>query len=558
MITPSDILHVPLLTAMAHPLRSRIVARAADIAANAGEWIANDGDPAYFWILLEGEVEAVKLVAGQTQQVTTFDPGEYFGEVPLMLTTTSFTGLRALVPSRLMRVDPADFHAMGTESSEASAILAQTLVRRVNFIKDAYAASNQTQATIVGGRYDFACHDIRDFLSRNQIQFEWLDPTDPADEPCIPAQARNDENTPVVVLPDGRHLDAPSNRELARALGLQTEPLSAEYDVVIIGGGPAGLAAAVYGGSEGLRTMMIEREAPGGQAGTSSRIENYLGFPSGVSGGDLAHRALQQAKRFGTEILVTRSVTSLRGVPGGHGIGLDGGTEVTTQCVVIATGVAWRELESEGAEKLIGRGVYYGAARTEALGTRGKDVFLIGGGNSAGQAAMFFSNYARSVTLLVRGKSLASSMSYYLIEQLATKANITLETETIVTAVRGDAHIEQIVTRALATDELTERHADALFVFIGADAETGWLPEGLQRDGRGYLLTGHDVTAWPVEERPPFPLETSVPGVVAAGDVRSKSVKRVASGVGEGSMVIAFIHEYLEALRRAPVLARPA
>ena len=550
MITPSDIEHVPLMAAIALPLRSRIASRAADIHANAGEWIASDGDPAYFWILLEGEVEAVKLIAGQTQQVTTFDPGEYFGEVPLMLTTTAFTGLRALVTSRLMRVEPADFHVMVTESNEASAILAQTLVRRVGYISERYAASNQTQATIVGGRYDFACHDIRDFLSRNQIQFEWLDPADPADAACILPAARNDTNSPVVVLPDGRLLEAPSNRELARALGLQIEPQSAEYDVVIIGGGPAGLASAVYGGSEGLRTMMIEREAPGGQAGTSSRIENYLGFPSGITGSDLASRALQQAKRFGTEILVTRSVVSMRSVAGGHIVGLDGGTEVKTHSVVIATGVAWRKFESEGAQQLIGRGVYYGAARTESLGARGKDIFLIGGGNSAGQAAMFFSSYARSVTLLVRGKSLASTMSYYLIEQLATKTNIAIETGTTVTAVRGTAHIEHIETRVEATGELSLRPADALFVFIGADAETSWLPVALQRDERGYLRTGHDIDAWPLSERPPFPLETSVPGVFAAGDVRSNSVKRVASGVGEGSMVIAFIHEYLETLRR--------
>ncbi len=549
MITPSDILHVPLMAVIAQPLRSRIASRAADIHAKAGEWIANDGDPAYFWILLEGEVEAVKLIAGQTQQMTTFDPGEFFGEVPLMLTTTAFTGLRAIVPSRLMRVEPADFHVMVTESNEASAILAQTLVRRVGVISKLYAASDQTQATIVGSRYDFACHDIRDFLSRNQIQFEWLDPTDPSDAACIPPAARSEANAPVVVLPGGRHLEAPTSRELARALGLQTEPLRAEYDVVIIGGGPAGLASAVYGGSEGLSTMMIEREAPGGQAGTSSRIENYLGFPSGVTGGDLANRALQQAKRFGTEILVTRSVTAMRSARSGHILGLDGGAEVTTRAVVIATGVAWRNLESEGARELIGRGVYYGAARTEALGARGKDIFLIGGGNSAGQAAMFFSSYARTVTLLVRGKNLASLMSYYLIEQLATKANIAVEVGTTVTAVRGTAQIEKIVTRVESTGELYERPADALFVFIGADAETAWLPAGLERDELGYLRTGHDVTSWPARDRPPFPLETNFPGVFAAGDVRSNSVKRVASGVGEGSMVIAFIHQYLETFR---------
>jgi thioredoxin reductase (NADPH) len=272
-----------------------------------------------------------------------------------------------------------------------------------------------------------------------------------------------------------------------------------------------------------------------------------LGFPGGVSGGDLANRALLQAKRFGTEILVTRSVTAIEPAPGGHCVRLDGGVAVRTRAVVIATGVAWRRLEVEGAEALVGRGVFYGAARTEALGTRGKDIFLIGGGNSAGQAAMFFSNYARSVTLLVRGSALETSMSYYLIEQLRSKDNIAVETNTVVSAVRGEAHIQTIVTRNVASAAVSERAADALFSFIGADAETSWLPGEIERDEHGYICTGHDIGDWPLE-RAPYPLESRVPGIFAAGDVRSNSVKRVASGVGEGSMVIAFIHQYLATL----------
>ena len=549
MITPSELCLVPLLAALSHPLRSRLAARSADIRANTGEWIVYEGDPAYFWALLEGEVEAVKLIAGQDVQTTTFDPGEYFGEVPLMLGAKSFSGIRALRPSRLMRLDPAEFHAMISESHEAGALLAQTLVRRVNLISEFSNTATQTQATIVGDRYDFACHDIRDFLSRNQIGFEWLDPSDEADASYIPARVCDAKVFPVVLLPNGRELAAPSTRELAQSLGLQTEPALEHYDAVIIGGGPAGLAAAVYGGSEGLRTMMIEREAPGGQAGTSSRIENYLGFPGGVSGSDLANRALLQAKRFGTEIMVTRSVTAVRASENGHVIVLDGGDEITTSAIVVATGVTWRALESDGAQRLVGRGVYYGAARTEALGTRGKDVFLIGGGNSAGQAAMFFSDYARSVTLLVRGDALQKSMSYYLIEQLASKSNIAVETSTTVASVAGTGHIETITTRIETSGEVRERPADALFVFIGADAETAWLPPDLERDARGYVRTGRDVERWPLESRAPFALETNVPGMFAAGDVRSNSIKRVASGVGEGSMVIAFIHQFLETQR---------
>lgn len=550
MITPGELAEIPLFAALPHALRSRLAARAGDIHANAGEWIIREGDAAYFWVMLEGEVETIKIIGGKEVQTTTFDPGEFFGEVPLLLSTSAFLGVRALKPSRLARIDPPDFRAMVADSAEASALLAQTLSRRVNIIREFASTQSETQATIIGDRYDFACHDVRDFLSRNQIAYEWLDPNDDGDRGAIDPKIADSASFPVVVLADGRQLQSPSTRELAAGLGLQVEPLQPTYDVIIIGGGPAGLAAAVYGGSEGLHTMMIEREAPGGQAGTSSRIENYLGFPGGVSGGDLANRALMQAKRFGTEILVTRSVESIETVDDCHTIVLDGDDRVQARAVVIATGVTWRELDTEGAHELIGRGVYYGAARTEALATRGKDVFLIGGGNSAGQAAMFFSNYARSVTLLIRGDSLEKSMSAYLIDQLKSKANISVETQTVVTAVGGAAHIESITT---TTNDAAarEREAGALFVFIGADAETSWLPDAIERDARGYIRTGRDITAWSLE-RPAFALETSVPGIFAAGDVRSDSVKRVAAGVGEGSMVIAFIHQHLDALARTP------
>jgi thioredoxin reductase (NADPH) len=298
---------------------------------------------------------------------------------------------------------------------------------------------------------------------------------------------------------------------------------------------------------------MIEGQAPGGQAGTSSRIENYLGFPGGVSGGDLAGRAFQQAKRFETEILVTRWVRAIAPAAGGYTVTLDGDDVIATRSIVVATGVTWRELPAEGAAELVGRGIYYGAARTEALAVRDKDIVLVGGGNSAGQAAMFFSSYARSVTLLVRGDGLERTMSHYLIAQLRTKANIAVETRTTVTRVSGGAHLETISTRAEPHGEERVREAGALFAFIGADAETAWLPAAIERDERGYLRTGRDIEAW-AEDRPPFPLETSMPGIFAAGDVRSTSVKRVASGVGEGSMVVAYIHRYLETPAQAPPL----
>ena len=332
---------------------------------------------------------------------------------------------------------------------------------------------------------------------------------------------------------------------MAERLGLQTAPHSLEYDVAIIGGGPAGLAAAVYGASEGLRTIVIEREAPGGQAGTSSRIENYLGFPSGVSGDELASRALQQARRLGAEILVTRAVAGID--PATRAVHLDGGDLVRARTLVLATGVAWRRVAIEGFDRLIGKGIYYGAARSEVGATQGLDIHLVGAGNSAGQAALFFANHAANVTLLVRGDSLEKSMSQYLIDQLRAKSNIHVRLRTEIDAVHGDTHLTAIDIHHRDSGEAGRHESGGLFIFIGADAETEWLPPEVARDARGYVLTGDDVTKagrWS-SERDPFLLETSVPGIFACGDVRLSPVKRVASAVGEGSMAIAFVHQFL-------------
>jgi len=553
MIQPSDLAICELFDGVDGGLVERIATRAADVRLLAGEWLVREGDAPYFWIVLEGQIETLQVAGGVEQQLSFFEPGEFVGEVPLMLGASAFVGMRALTPARVARIEPLDFHALISASPEAGATIARTLSRRVQFLST-HTAANAVAATIVGDRFELACHGIRDFLSRNQIVFEWLDPTDPSDATCIPESARGVGPGPIVLLRDGTMLVAPSTRELAGRMGLQTLPSEGVYDVVIVGGGPAGLAAGVYGGSEGLRTIMVEREAPGGQAGTSSRIENYLGFPGGVSGGDLANRALTQAKRFGVEVLVTRSVESVERHDHGFTIRLDGSETIETRTVVVATGVAWRRLDAAGDDKLVGRGVYYGAARTEALRTRGKDVFVVGGGNSAGQGAMYFANYARSVTLLIRGESLAKTMSHYLIEQLATKSNVAIEARTVVAAVDGDEHLETVTTRSVDTGVETVRLAGALFVFIGADTETAWLPASLERDAHGFIRTGRDIETWS-EARPPYALETSVPGIFAAGDVRAASVKRVASSVGEGSMAIAFIHEYL-ALAAQPAPAR--
>ncbi|MGC1983529.1 MAG: FAD-dependent oxidoreductase [Pseudolabrys sp.] len=343
----------------------------------------------------------------------------------------------------------------------------------------------------------------------------------------------------------GQVVAQPDVRDVANRLGLQTSARSDEYDVAIIGGGPAGLAAAVYGASEGLQTIVIEREAPGGQAGTSSRIENYLGFPNGVSGDELASRALQQARRLGAEILVTRSVKSID--PKARQVDMDGGDVVKAKTLILATGVSWRRLAIEGFDRLSGKGIYYGAARSEVGATHGLDIHLVGAGNSAGQAALFFANHARTVTLIVRGDSLEQSMSEYLIEQLDGKANIEVQLRSEIHAVHGDTHLTAVEVRNSENNEVRHHESSGLFIFIGADAETEWLPQDIARDARGYVLTGDDLKKagrWSLS-RDPYLLETSAPGIFACGDVRLSPVKRVASAVGEGSMAIAFVHQYL-------------
>jgi thioredoxin reductase (NADPH) len=352
----------------------------------------------------------------------------------------------------------------------------------------------------------------------------------------------------------GKTVVRPRLRRVAELLDLGTEAERPEYDVVVIGGGPAGLAAGVYGASEGLGTIVIEREAPGGQAGTSSRIENYLGFPSGLSGDELASRALQQARRLGAEIVVTRSIERID--PETRHVHLDGGDVLRARTIIVACGVSWRQLDIEGFDRLAGKGIFYGAARSEAANSHGLDIHIVGAGNSAGQAALFFSTHARSVTLLCRGESVARSMSRYLIDQIAARPNIRTRTRTQVVAAYGDVSLEAIDLRHSGTGEVRRVDSGGLFIFIGADAETGWLPDEIAKDGRGFVLTGPEVRAerdWPLE-RDPYLLETSVPGVFACGDVRFGPVKRVAAAVGEGSMAIAFVHQYLRELEAEPIV----
>ena len=393
---------------------------------------------------------------------------------------------------------------------------------------------------MIGTAHDAACHGLRDFLSRNQVRFEWADPDEEwiAARPDLQDALAAAADCSVVLLPDGRILRSPTPSELAVEVGLQVEPFHDTYDLVVVGGGPAGLAAAVYGASEGLRTLLVEREATGGQAGTSTRIENYLGFPSGVSGDDLAARAGEQAVRLGAEIVVTRSVESITPSGDCHTVELDGGRSLGARALILASGVSYRALDADGLDAFAGIGVFYGAARTEAAAMQGRDIILVGGGNSAGQAAVFFADYARSVTILIRGESLSASMSRYLIDELERKPNVHVRTGGEVARCTGDARLECVVVRNRADGSLDEIDAHALFIFIGADANTGWLPKEIICDERGFICTGRDVTdlmpeAWPLE-RDPYLLETSVPGIFSAGDVRHGSIKRVAVRCGRG------------------------
>ena len=363
---------------------------------------------------------------------------------------------------------------------------------------------------------------------------------------------------PVVLLADGRVLVAPSNRQVAGCVGLQVEPEHDEYDVIVIGGGPAGLASAVYGASEGLRTLLVEREACGGQAGTSSRIENYLGFPAGLSGDELSGRARQQATRFGAELLVTRWTDSLdlacESGESSHVVTLDGGNVVSTRALVLATGVQWRRLDIPGIDRFVGHGVFYGAALTEAISCADQDVYMVGGANSAGQAALYFAQRSRSVTMLVRRGSLHESMSSYLVTQIEAAPNIRVRTGTTVVEAHGTDHLEGLTLLDAATGDKELVDTQWLFIFIGAAPRTDWLDESVMRDDYGFVLTGPDLlvdgqrpAGWTLD-RDPYHLETSIPGVFVAGDVRSTSVKRVASAVGEGALAVTLVHQYLERL----------
>lgn len=405
---------------------------------------------------------------------------------------------------------------------------------------------------VVGHRWSSRSSDVREFLARNQVPYRWYSSDEPEGRRLLAAAGEDGLRLPVVITPDGTPLVEPEAVDLATRVGLATTPTADFYDLVVIGGGPAGLGAAVYGASEGLRTVLVERSATGGQAGQSSRIENYLGFPDGVSGAQLTDRARRQAAKFGAEILTAREVTALEVNGAARVVRFSDGSAVAAHSVILATGVSYRQLAAPGCEELTGCGVYYGSALTEAPSCQDQDVYIVGGANSAGQAAMYLSRGAKSVTLLVRGESLTASMSHYLIQQIEESPNIQVRARTVVESAHGDGRLERLTLRDVDSGQTEQVDAQWVFVFIGAAPLTDWLDGTVLRDERGFILAGPDLSAdgrppqdWELD-RPPYHLETNVPGVFVAGDARSESAKRVASAVGEGAMAVMLVHRYLE------------
>src|SRR5271168_587140 len=479
MFTPEELRHAKIFACLDEAECARLAHSIADVRLDPGEWVFREGAPALFYVLLEGSVRIVLDVHGRQTEFPQYElkPGEFLGEVPLLLGTPTFGSLRAQTSCRIARLDRQQFQQLIRDSKEASAIIVQTLNERLMLGQQRSLSLPTSRVLIFGRNRDADCYDIRAFLSANRIPYEWVDRDFYPER--VPGGLSDDPDCPGVSVDGQLFSEPPTTREIADALQLQTKPNHDSYDVVIVGAGPAGMAAGVYGSSEGLRVLIVERCAAGGQAGTSSRIENYLGFPEGISGEDLTGRGFRQATQFGAEVALTRSVEKLIPLSQGYVCEFDGGQSVSARAVVLATGVDWRRLQAKGEDRLLGHGIFYGAARQEATNVVGKKVFIVGGGNSAGQAAMFLSSYAAEVKVLVRGEGLKLSMSRYLIDQITSKANIQVLPFTQVVSVDGEDHLERMEARVQAPHEMEKilgYEADALFVMIRTDASTSWLP----------------------------------------------------------------------------------
>ena len=541
---------LPVLRAVERDLRARYGAQYRIVAANSG----HDALEAVRQLTLRGSAVALFMVDQRMPQMTGIEflaqAVELQADARLVLLTAYADTDVAIKAINDIRLDHYILKPWDPPDEKLYPILDDLLSDWSATFRPAFEG-----VRLLAGRWAPGGHAIRDYLTRNQVPYAWLDPTEDAEGRKLAASLGGDEPIdpaiPLVLFADGSTLRDPSTRQIAEKVGLQTKAALPFYDVVIVGGGPAGLAAAVYASSEGLKTILVEQEAPGGQAGTTSRIENYLGFPAGLSGGDLARRGLAQARRLGAEILSPDEVTGIRREDPYRVVTLAAAGDVSCQTVVVATGVSYRQLDVPGAADLAGAGVYYGAATTEAVLYRDQEVGVVGGGNSAGQAAVYLSRFAKRVLLMVRTPEL-SGMSQYLIDQIAAVPNIQVRYETAVTAAHGEGHLASVTITGPNGDE--DLPLAAIFVFIGQQPRTEWLEGTVARDPGGFVLTGAQLTedgkrpaGWGLD-RDPFLLESSVPGIFVAGDVRYRSVKRIASAVGEGAMAVQFVHQYRSGL----------
>lgn len=523
----------------------------------AGDYLFRSGDEAYdFWVILDGEVEIVDCGNEESEEsvIAAHGAGGFLGEMNLLTGQDVYLDARVREPGRALSLSPEALREVIAEEPDLSEVILNTFLDRRLRLLD----SDVSSLRLVGSRYSPDTARLREFAARNRLPYTWLDlERDREADDLLRRFHVEPRETPLVIWQGTTLLKNPSNSELAEALGLDSEQISSDaYDLLVVGAGPSGLAASVYGASEGLRTVTLEAVAPGGQAGTSSRIENYLGFPAGLSGAELASRAELQAEKFGALLSSPREALALScgtGYGHVHLVELDDDSEVMARSVVLATGVHYRKLNVEGLEEMEGCGVYYAATRSEAKLCSGQDVVVVGGGNSAGQACLFLSQEARRVYLVVRGDDLQEGMSRYLVDRVESNENIEVLCGTEVAKLHGEGTLER-VTLIQGDDESGDREVDAqaLFIFIGAEPCTDWLRGTLVLDAEGFIVTGRDLhrhsdpaKGWPLRYRQPYLLETSCPGVFAAGDVRSGSVKRVASAVGEGSIAIKFVHEYL-------------
>ncbi|HEU0300360.1 MAG TPA: FAD-dependent oxidoreductase, partial [Longimicrobium sp.] len=520
----------------------------------AGEVLWSEGDRGFgFFVILSGELEIIDPTGDQPRRVTVHLPGEFSGDVDMLTGRVSLVQARMLVPGEVLELDAEGLRRVVAELPEISELLLRAFLMRRRLLLGQGFRGIQ----IIGSRYSPEAHHLREFCTRNDIAYTWIDlEQDPHAEELLCRFGVGPEQTPIVIGRGGQWVSNPSPAELARYMGLDVRIADGEvFDLVVVGAGPAGLAASVYASSEGLRVLTVEGEGVGGQAGTASRIENYLGFPAGISGADLARNAQLQAQKFGARISVPQNAVGLALEGGLRVVVLEDGTRITTRCVLVASGAEYRTLDLPRLRELEDAGVYYAATEMEARLCAGEEVVLVGGGNSAGQGAMYLSRQASTVHVVIRGNDLAKNMSRYLVDRIGKTPNIRVHRHCVVSAVEGDEAVRGVRLSSLNGGGETRIATRALFLFIGARPRTDWLDGCVQLDRSGFVITGESLPAavrdgevWRKAGRTPFFLETSLPGVFAAGDVRAGSVKRVASAVGEGSMAVTFVHAHIGAV----------